>query len=284
MLTRQIIDVAHASDGARSIVTRRELAMSLALAASCMTATRSFAQNLSADTSPLPNPTKFQSGDLLWPKKRNVYVPYLSGSDADPKEDERQWIADRDSFVADISTTAPYLTATDVERLRTLSFQEFYHRYVGDQVPDTPGVYASKGGIYVGHVGIIEIDPLGQPWVIEAISGPGVIRHSYQDWLDGRPNELVWHGRVRSDKDRARIAVQAKTYLGRPYKFWNFDLADASSFYCSKLAWLSIRDALEFAIDGKNEPKRSFWFSPKKLLYLDTIERLHEPAEVYFSP
>jgi permuted papain-like amidase YaeF/Yiix C92 family enzyme len=273
-----IRQVVHASDGA--MITRRKLAISAAAIASLVTATTSFAQSPSADVSPLPDPKTFQSGDLLWPKKPGDYVPYLSGFPAGPSEDERRWIADRDSFVANASNSAPYLTATDVERLRTLSFREFYAEYVGDQVPNMPGVYASGRGLYVGHVAIIEIDS-GKPWVIEAISGPGVVRNSYEDWLRGRPGELIWHGRVQSDKDLAQITAQAKKYLGRPYNFWNLDLADTRGFYCSKLAWLSIRDALNIAIDGNDNPRRSFWFSPKKLLYLDKMKRLHEPEETY---
>jgi hypothetical protein len=259
--------------------TRRKLAIGLPLA---VTATQSFAQNRPGDnTLPLPDPKTFKAGDLVWPKKPEVYVPYLDEpARSDPKEEERRWIVERDRFVANASTLAPYLTAADTERLRTLSFREFYARYVGDQVPDTPGVYAAGGGIYVGHVGILDIDPSGKPWVVEALGGAGVVRHSYQDWLKGRPDEVVWHGRVRdqSEMNLAKIATEAKKYLGRPYNFWNFDLADTSGFYCSKLAWLSIRDALGFAIDGNDQPKRIFWFSPKQLLYLNTIARLHDPG------
>jgi hypothetical protein len=259
--------------------TRRELIVSLPLAASC-TATRSSAQNLSGDTLPLPDSKTFQAGDFIWPKRPGVYVPYDATQRGDPNEEERRWVDDRDRFVANASTLAPYLTPTDVEFLRTLSFREFYSRYVGDQVPDTPGLYASGGGIYVGHVGIIDIDPSGEPWVIEALWEPGVVRHSYQDWLKGRPQEVVWHGRVGDlpADSRAKIAAEAKLYVGRPYNFWNFDLSDDKAFYCSKLAWLAIFHALGFAIDGNPQPKRSFWFSPKQLLYLKTIARLHDPG------
>ncbi len=259
--------------------TRRELALALPLAA-LLTTSRSLAENASSDTLPLPDPKTLKSGDLVWPKKPGAYVPYLDTSRRDPKEEERRWVADRDRFVTHASTVAPYLSAADIERLRKLSFREFYAQYAGDQIPDTPGVYSSGGGIYVGHVGIIDIDQSSKPWVIEALGNVGVVRHSYEDWLKGRPDEVVWLGRVRdhSETDLARIAIEAKKYLGRPYNFWNFDLADSNDFYCSKLAWLSIRDALHFAIDGNDQPKRRFWFSPKQLLYLKTIARLHDPG------
>jgi uncharacterized protein YycO len=77
---------------------------------------------------------------------------------------------------------------------------------------------------------------------------------------------------------RAEIAIEARRYVGRPYNFWNFDLADDTAFYCSKLAWLAIYRALGFPIDGVAEPKRSFWFSPKQFLYLKTIARMHDPG------
>jgi hypothetical protein len=260
--------------------TRRELAIGLSFAAFMATTTRSFAQNRASDPLPLPDPKTFKAGDLVWPKKPHVYVPYLDTDRGDPKEEERGWIAERDRFVTNVSTLAPYLSTADIDHLRTLSFREFYARYVGDQSPDTPGVYSSGGGVYVGHVGIIDIDRSSKPWVIEALGDAGVVRHSYEDWLKGRPGEVVWHGRVRdqSDVELAKISSAARKYVGRPYNFWNFDLADASSFYCSKLAWLSIRDALQFAIDGNKEPRRRFWFSPKQLLYLKTIARLHDPG------
>ncbi len=262
-------------------VTRREMAICTAFAASSLTTTAAFADLRTSN--PLPDPKTFESGDLLWPKKPGVYVPYISDSRNDPNEDERQWLAERDKFVSQAPKIAPDLSAADIDYLRSLSFLEFYNRYVGDQVPGTPGVYRSKGGIYVGHVAILDKEPSGQAWVIEAIGGPGVIRQTYADWLKGRPREIVWHGRVgdRTAADRAKIAAAAKKYLGVKYDFWNFDLADASGFYCSKLVWLSIWDAWHFAIDGDENPKRRFWFSPKQLLYLKTINRLNEPEPDY---
>jgi hypothetical protein len=229
----------------------------------------------------LPDPKTFQSGDLVWPKKPGVYVPYdAKVGGADPHEEERRWTAERDQFLANVTTRAPHFTPADIESFRTMSFREFYSRYAGDQLPDTPGVYSSGSGLYVGHVGIIDIDTSGEPRVIEALLQPGVVEHSYSDWLKGRPGEVVWHGRVRElpAESRAKISVEARRYLGRPYDFWNFDLADDKGFYCSKLVWLAIFRSQGFAIDGNADPKRHFWFSPKQLLYLKTIARLHDPG------
>jgi hypothetical protein len=228
---------------------------------------------------PLPDPKTLQAGDFVWPKKPGGYVPYNSGSGEDPQEDERRWLAEREVFVAK-GLWPNQFKQNEIEQLRKLSFREFYSRYAGDQIPDTPGVYASGSGVYVGHVGIIEIDDQQEAWVIEALWGKGVVRHPYKEWIKERPGEVVWQGRVRdrSLEQRKDIASKAKNYLGRPYDFWNFDLSDSSAFYCSKLAWLAIYEAMHFPIDGNPEPKRSFWFSPKQLLYLKTIARLHDPG------
>ena len=138
---------------------------------------------------------------------------------------------------------------------------------------EVPGLYSSGGGIYVGHVAIVEIDQAGNPWVIEALLDHGVVRTPYAQWLTSRPGEIVWHGRVRDipADQLAQIAIESKKYIGRPYDFWNFDLDDDKAFYCSKLVWLSISRSLHFPIDGDPNPKRVFWFSPKQLLYAKTI-------------
>ena len=151
---------------------------------------------------------------------------------------------------------------------------------MGDQKPGVTGVYLSGSGIYVGHVGILDIDAAGTPWVTEALSRQGVITQSYAAWLKSRPGEIVWHGRVRGvdAAQRARIAAESKKHVGKPYKFWNFNLADDSGFYCSKLAWFCIQQSLNIPIDGNPNPKRWFWFSPKQMLYAEKIVRLHNPG------
>ncbi len=201
-------------------------------------------------TSPvqLPDPKLFQSGDFVWPKKPGVYVPYISGRPADAAADEASWLSERDRFVADAGRKAPYFTPQAIDRMRNLSFREFYAEYGGAQKPDTPGVYARGGGLYVGHVGVIEVDASQTPWVIDAMDGQGVARHTYTDWLAGRPGEMVWLGWVaqHSEAERAKISTEAKTQLGKPYDFWNFDLGDDTAFYCSKLAWWAIFKSLNF--------------------------------------
>jgi hypothetical protein len=90
-----------------------------------------------------------------------------------------------------------YFSGTDIAAIKELNYREFYARYAGDQQPDMPGVYSAGSGIYVGHVGIVDIDGNGQPWVIEALTGDGVVRTPYDKWLLSRPGQIVWQGRIR---------------------------------------------------------------------------------------
>ena len=233
-----------------------------------------------ASPTAMPDPKLFQSGDFVWPKKSGTFVPYDAGPPIDPDADEAKWRKERDSFVAEVANKAPYFTPQAIERIRNLSYREFYAEYVGAQKPDTPGVYSLGGGIYVGHVGIIELDASGTPWVIEALSDNGVVRNKYSDWIAGRPDEMVWLGRATklSASQRAKIPTEAKKQVGKPYDFWNFDLNDDTGFYCSKLAWIAVFRSLNVAIDGNANSKRFFWFSPKQLLYTPRIARLFDPG------
>jgi uncharacterized protein YycO len=128
---------------------------------------------------------------------------------------------------------------------------------------------------------MIELDSEGVPWVIEALWAPGVVRQRYQEWISARSGEVVWHGRLKGagQQDRSRIAAEAKNYLSKPYDFWNFNLADVSGFYCSKLVWLAVMRSLSIAVDGNPNPTRLFWLSPKQLLYADLVDRLFDPGD-----
>lgn len=231
-----------------------------------------------------PNPKLFQSGDFIWPKKPGAFVPYESGSDNTPEEDRVQWTKERDGYIARART----VSAPDREMrqrlraLRAMDYREFHAHYAGDQEPGQPGVYKG-GGLYVGHVAIIEIDD-GTPWVVEAMKGKGVVRLTYADWLAGRPKEAVWLGRLKGidAQRRASLVGEALKHVGKPYDFWNFNLDEDSGFYCSKLCWLAIFRALGFAVDGRSNPQRALWFSPKQMLNLrSSIDRLYEPPGGY---
>jgi hypothetical protein len=222
----------------------------------------------------LPSPLLFESGDLVWPKRPGRFVPYRQLHD--PSLNRKIWEEEKKEF---FRLTDAHLTKKQLSALRNLNYREFSIRYYGGLNPSEYVPYSSRG-FYIGHVGIIEVTPAGQIFVIEAVR-EGVVRCNYHQWLARRPKDLVWLGRLRniSASDRAKISVEAKKHVGRPYRFWSFDLNNGASFYCSKLVWLSIFRSLGLAIDGNANPKRSFWFSPKQLLFLPGISRLHDPAD-----
>jgi hypothetical protein len=240
-----------------------------------------FAQSKMSRELPRPDPASFQTGDLVWPKKPGAYIPYHSGSLNSPSQDREQWLKERGAYIqraAAVSQVDP-LVQQRIAMLRDLEYREFLAVYEGAQQPGVPGAY-SGGSVYVGHVGIVEVDQNKTPWIIEALLGKGVVRKTYADWITERSDQVLWLGRLREldAEQRAKISSEAKRYLGRPYDFWNFDLNDAEAFYCSKLVWLSIFRALGFAVDGEPNSKRLFWFSPKQLLYLPTVTRIHDPG------
>lgn len=229
--------------------------------------------------SPLPDPLSFQSGDFVWPKKPDTYVPYDASGAISPANDRKQWLADRSAFLAS-QRAQDELTDDERQYIRELSYEAFYAQYVGDQRPGIPGQYASSAGLYVGHVAIIDIDEAKRIWVIEALLKKGVVRSTYEDWLAGRPGIHVWLARLKdiTAQQGKQIAHEAGKYLGVPYDFWNFNLNDEKGFYCSKLAWLAVWRSLGVSIDGRENPKRGIWFSPKQMLYAKSMGRLHEPG------
>jgi hypothetical protein len=262
------------------MTTRRQILQGVALASvGSLYAIRSI--GASGGVYPRPDPTLFQSGDLVWPKKPGAYVPYNSGNDRSVASDQMVWEREKNEYIQTLKAK-PNLDSIETESIRllsTMTFRDFLAIYEGNQTPGIPGAY-SGSGFYVGHVAIVEIDSNNTPWVIEAVLPQGVRRMTYADWLASRPDQMIWLGRLRdiSSGDRAGIPEEAKKYLSKPYKFWNFNLNDDGGFYCSKLVWLSIFRALHFAVDGNNNPKRFIWFSPKQLLYCATIDRIHDPG------
>lgn len=161
-----------------------------------------------------------------------------------------------------------------------MEFSEFMTLYQADQSPGTSREFGGGAGVlYVGHVGIISI-AAGVPTVVEAVLGKGVQQISYESWLKNRAGSWVWHGRCSnsSEADRAKIAAAAKMHLDQPYNFWNFDLSDTSGYYCSKLCWQATNDSLGVALDGNQNPKRAFWFSPKQMLKARLVEKLFSPG------
>ena len=245
-----------------------------------------------------PDWTTFQSGDLLWPAKPDeVIVRSLAGATprALPAEAESEWRKERDAAIADMRATGDPSMRARADALAALSFRQFQAQYFegvqpGDQ---TRSLGTSIGRLSVGHVAILDIDADGAPWVLEATPSTsrryevaytrfprGVIRTAYDDWIEAHSEYMVWHGRLRDkpELDRAKIAETARQFVGRDYWFWSLNLADEASFYCSKLVWLSVTRALGTPLDGDAQTDRSFWFSPKSIMSLSTVQMLHVPG------
>jgi cell wall-associated NlpC family hydrolase len=248
--------------------------------------------------SDFPDPKTLQSGDFVWPKKKGAFVPRYR-IDQPPSEEQKAWEAARERLLREDPSKSG-LSPELAEKLKSMSYEEFETRYFAGPA-ETAGKAAKSrsvniGGqtIYVGHVGIVEIDAQGIPYVVEAAASVGlrgaVIRTPYADWLKNNSGMRVWHGRVRDLRAgvRKRIVTEAMKQLGKPYEFFNFDLNDDSGFYCSKLAWMSVWRATSsrwvaapIAVDDDPNPRRPFfsWFSPKQLVNAKRVTLLHKPGE-----
>lgn len=235
-----------------------------------------------------PDPATFESGDLVWPKKPGIIVPYSASYAPEMRQvptdfyDEQKFETEKSAYVKQAAQSDPDFTATDEDQLNRLDFEAFAKQYHGSQILNKESL-GTGSIVYVGHVAILEIWD-GKPFVIEAVSGKGVIRQPYENWLSSRPGEEIWHGRVEdlSEEQRSKIPTEAEKYVGRPYEFFNLDLNDDSGFYCSKLVWLAIFRSLYFAIDDDPESKRNFWFSPKQLMNARRVQVLYSPGN-YFN-
>jgi len=251
-----------------------------------------------------PNPLNFESGDLLWPKRKGAIVPRTRGwgtrqgtAPAPAEQEIHAWEAARQQMLA--NPAASGLSREVAERLRTMSYEDFtriYFTATTEEAPSSAPPQRSRGigaqqAISVGHVGVIELAPSGTAYVIEATptypdgTAAGVIRTLYGEWLKRYTNVQVWHGRLHtlSAAARRRVVEVAASQLGKPYDFFNFDLSDDRGFYCSKLVWFCAWRGAQFAPDDNPDPRRGSrfppWFAPKTLLNSKHIELLHNPGE-----
>ncbi len=235
---------------------------------------------------PLPDPATLLFGDLLWPKRPMAIVPYDSSVETSKQSLKSQWERERDAFVK-TARKAPDASqdllqlATDFE---AISYEEFYLQYnAGLTRMDIERFGAIDDVLTVGHVAIVDIDADGKKWVIEAVLGNAkkVQRVPYDKWIEGRAGSWVWVGRLNhvSKVDLEKFVGRARSYVGKPYSFWNFDLGDESSFYCSKLLWLSLSKATDISLDDDKNQKRAFWFSPKQAWNSRHIIRVNSPGD-----
>ncbi len=267
----------------RTAIVNRARRLAAALALACVPAMAA-AQGSGIER---PDASVLQHGDLVWPKNPKSIVPYDSSAASTSDAQKRQWEAERNAFVARVRDPKSG-AGKDMLQLATnmeaLTYTEFQVRYLAGVSPlDIVKYGGGDDLLYVGHVGIIEVAPDGKRFVIEAVWGSvkAVQRVAYEDWLKQRADSWVWVGRIRDLNAQAGAAfvAQAKSYIGKPYDFWNFDLADESGFYCSKLVWLSLVRAAKVAVDDNPDPGRMFWLSPKQVWNSVRMMRINVPRE-----
>jgi hypothetical protein len=51
------------------------------------------------ETTPLPHPDMFEAGDLLWPKRPGVFVPYSQQIGTGPARDRQIWEQEKQEFL-----------------------------------------------------------------------------------------------------------------------------------------------------------------------------------------
>ena len=165
--------------------------------------------------SDLPNPTSFQSGDFVWPKKKGAFVPRYSVEQT-PSAEQQAWHEARERLLReDLSKSG--ISPEVAETLRKMTYEEFEILYFAGPAesaaegPNTRSVNIGGQTIFVGHVGIVEIDAQGASHVVEAAAVAGlkgtVVRSSYVDWLKKYSGMQVWHGRVPNLTSEVRTGI-----------------------------------------------------------------------------
>jgi hypothetical protein len=233
-----------------------------------------------------PDPATFRTGDLVWPRADDQYVPYFTGEEGTDPVAEAMWVTQRDAFVARVASD-PAASSQErelVELIEQWSYGDFL------SFPGPPGEAAlAARRPWVGHMGIVEVRG-GVPWVIDATPsrqagaaphGPtGVADQPYADWLadNARGKAHVWHGRLRglSAGQLSAITAAAQQQVGKPYVFLRLNLDDTAGFYCSKLIWWAAWKGAGISLDGPG-PSRRFWFSPLQAMRSTHLEMLYVP-------
>lgn len=237
-----------------------------------------------SSSSEVPDAGQLAHGDLVWPKRPSAIVPYDSSTASAADQLKKQWLQERDAFIRAVreNQRSPKELRQLATNFEAMTYEEFYLRYNADVLPSEILKYGAFDDLFsVGHVGIVDVASDGEKFVLEAVWGgvKKVQRVSYAQWIKDRSGSWVWLGRLKyqSADDLQKFVAQARTYLSRPYDFWNFDLADDSSFYCSKLVWLSLAKALDVYLDNDRNSKRSFWYSPKQAWNSPFVVRVNQP-------
>lgn len=135
------------------------------------------------------------------------------------------------AFVASLSANTP-LTPGDL--IFTIADSTGMSRAIADATTQTDSLKLS-------HVGIIDIDPVGNILVIEATGRLGVAVNPIDSFAAHAPAGFII---MRPDSlcDIPRSISRARAFLGRPYD-WLY-LPDNDSIYCSELVEKSFVDSL----------------------------------------
>ena len=231
-----------------------------------------------------PEPSELKHGDLIWPKTLDQFIPYTSEPFGDYTSDQEKWEREKTIFISSIENS----DATTYEKiladwLKELDYDQFREDYIGEQQTQVLGTLGLPIP-YVGHVGIISVQE-GKPWVIEAVWEIGVQKIPYADWLIERSDADVWQYRLDhfNSSSIGKIVDCANDQLEKPYGFFNLNLNDSKSFYCSKLIWYSVFNTLGLALDDNPNPERFIWYSPKQLMGSKYLKEIHAPGTYSIS-
>ena len=110
-------------------------------------------------------------------------------------------------------------------------------------------------------------------------------RTELKDWLeDCRVDDQFWVGRFSqfSPSNIDQIVRIAESFVGKSeYDLSNRNLADTSSFFCSKLIWYAVNKALGYSLDNDPEPDRFWPYSPKLMIKSPYIKLAEGRLEDY---
>lgn len=111
-------------------------------------------------------------------------------------------------------------------------------------------IFLATRSLYT-HVGIVELAPDGQVYVIQAAET--VVKTPLAEWIEQSYGERLSIMRFTGlDTDQAARVVQAaENYEGRPYDF--FFRMDPDEIYCSELIWHAFMDGAGISL-GQLQP------------------------------
>lgn len=225
-----------------------------------------------------PDRSQFESGDLLFTKDPTAARAYTLNHSAPPSDDELLWQLQRQSAINRLIEHGNRQDTNAAHLLQRMSYNQFMHYFHTNNRPNSATKYHSATR-YVTHVAIIDVDRSDSTYVIEACR-PSVRRIRYETWLAGNACRQIWHARLDSlpPSERSKIASAARRYIDTPYSLLNWDFTDTSSFYCSKLVWVAVHDALDITLDKNiSDPYFFLPMSPIRLLDSKQIVTLQAP-------